>query len=275
MAPRYKQFRIPSDSQGIVYDQFNIETKPRLYLDGALHYLSDLKSPISGETCLVYGSNPKSLPKICELVEVADLRLAATHCADLSPLQRIRRLRNLQIRWNTKLIDLEAIGCLANLELLVLQSTQKITDIAPLGKLKHLEILEIDSGMWNVIKLKSLDPLNELPKLEELYLCGIRSSKNGLKPLAKCHSLRYLALPNKFPMEDYAFLSASLVNVTSPHFQPWVPLKVNGVDYCVFLTKGIGALDPTVDSDRIQKLEIKFRHLQSKFAAEIARQPTM
>ncbi|MBI1335011.1 MAG: hypothetical protein GC165_19275 [Armatimonadetes bacterium] len=236
-------------------------------VDGNPMRLRDLPKKTTGRIAFVYRPKKSDLEWLSERLDVDDLRFKAIHIGDLSPLQKLGRLKSLQITWNTKLANLDSVGQLTNLEVLSLQSTNKIRNLDSLAALTTLRVLEIDAGLWNKITLETLEPLRFLPNLEELYLNDVKVISGGLSPIGKCKSLRYLALPHKYGMEDYAQLSAELPSVECRQFWPWVQIQINDKVKYLGVAKGTSLLDPSSDRAKIDILERKFLKLRTQFEA--------
>jgi hypothetical protein len=239
--------------------------KPLAIVDGRLYRLREVDSRVCGEAAYVRAINDKFLASLVDRLDVEYLNFYECRAGDLSPLQRVPRLRHLRMHWNTKLTDLAAIGLLTRLRTLILVDTPKVRDLGPLTALRELTALEYSGGIWNRQTAMSLTPLASLPRLEELTLTNIKVMRDGLRPLAACHALRVLELSNQFETEEYAFLSVRLPDVECAEFAPWVRVAdAEGPDTMI-----IGRRKPMLhshaDADRIARYEAEFRRLQDHF----------
>ncbi|TAE07511.1 MAG: hypothetical protein EAZ95_18335 [Bacteroidetes bacterium] len=102
-----------------------------------------------------------------KLTNLQKLVLWNNQITDITPLQKLTNLRELLLD-NNQITDIKPLQTLINLHRLRLQNNQ-ITDITPLQKLINLKKLILVS---NQITHISLDFLNALPHLKELYLYG-------------------------------------------------------------------------------------------------------
>lgn len=242
--------------------------KPILIADGRLIRINDLDTPLDVRSAYVVGVNQKSFQKLCRFFRSEILHFYEMHVNDLNALTNLRDLKQLAIRWNTKLVDISPLSHLRELRVLVLEDTPKVVELSPIIACTKLRAVEYSGGIWNRNTAASLTPLGHLPELEELVLTNIRVQEEGLKPLARCKKLRWLDVSNQFPTEDYAFLSVALPQVECSMFAPHIKLKqaIDGKDVMV-----VGSRKPflssTDDIDRIEKYEKAFARLRAKFAS--------
>jgi hypothetical protein len=243
--------------------------KPILIVDGVLHATKGLSQIVSGRAAYLVGMKDRDVATIAPLLDVEYLYFYELRAADLAPLARLPRLRNLKIEWNTRLTTLDAIGPLTGLETLILVDTPKVRDLSALTTLPNLAALEYSGGIWNKQRAISLEPLAELPKLEELTLTNLSVESGGLRPLARCRALKTLHLSNQFDTEDYAYLSVALPNVECQAFQPWMRVQHAGGADTMITGRRKPFLNSATDGDRIAAYEAAFRKLQTRFAAEL------
>jgi len=138
--------------------------------------------------------------------------------ADLKRLTGLRELKEINLRYNSKVSDtgLKELARLENLEMLFLPGTavtdKGLIELAPLKKLRTLGLLSVkvtDAGLKKLPHLKALrylslsgtqvtdaglPALDRFEKLEVLSLCGTKVTDAGLPTLAKLKNLRELNL---------------------------------------------------------------------------------
>lgn len=249
---------------------FSAQTpKPVIGLDGAR--VDDRDQPLVGQNAFVLGANDKTFPAICARLRVQTLAFYEMRVADLSPLAQVETLKNLSINWNTKLTDLTALSKL-DLSALQLEDTPKIADLAPLAKMRGLEALEVSGGMASPpIKLDSLTPIAKLPGLRDLRLTNIRTSADGLRPLAALSHLETLRLAYTFPTEDYAYLAAHLPETDCDAFAGIVPLEspLPGGSDTMIVGSRKPILNAQKDAARIAKYAASFEALKATYLEEI------
>ncbi|HEY3855842.1 MAG TPA: hypothetical protein VGO67_15745 [Verrucomicrobiae bacterium] len=238
--------------------------KPVLIVDGKLRRIRQLSESIVGEVAFVVGAQEQDVAVLNKFLDAKYLYFYELRAKDLAPLGLIGGLRHLKIHWNTKLTSLETISDLRQLRTLILQETPKILRLDPLTCLPNLEAFEYLGGMWNNNVAQTLEPLAELPKLEELTLRRLRVKTGGLRPLGKCKALRSLFLSNTFQTADYAYLSVVLRDTECDLFTPWIRVDgPNGLD--TMITGKRKLLNSTLDTEQICSYEEEFRRLQDDF----------
>ncbi|MBC8063543.1 MAG: hypothetical protein H7Y17_01835 [Chlorobia bacterium] len=240
------------------------QAKPMIMVDGR-HV--NLKEPgvVSGEAAYVVTVTDKNLDAIIDKLDVEALFVYEARITDVTPFTRLRNLKHLRIEWAVKLSDISPLAELSSLESLHLSDTPKMQDLSPVASLKELRDFVFEGGVWNRNTATSLEPLSELPKLEEVHLLNLKVLEDGLRPLAKCPSLRKLEVSNQFKTEDYAYLAGVRPDIACQHFAPWVPLS----DGMVMTTgKGKRILHRIADYRQIEAAEAGFETLRQKFAAQ-------
>lgn len=251
--------------------KWTVSDKPILIVDGVLHTTKGLSRIEPGRAAYLVGMKDGDIAAITPLLDVEYLYFYELRAADLAPLASLPRLRNLKVEWNTRLTTLDAIGRLTRLETLILVDTPKVRDLSALAALSNLTAFEYSGGIWNKQRAISLEPLGELPLLEELTLTNLTVESGGLRPLARCRSLTTLHLSNQFDTEDYAYLSVALPNVECPAFRPWMRVHHAGGADTMITGRRKPFLHSATEGDRIAAYESAFRKLQARFAAELNR----
>jgi hypothetical protein len=245
------------------------EDKPVAIVDGQVIPVSRDVGPLRGSVAWVVGVDDRTFPALCARLQAASLAFYEMRVSDLGPLAGLDGIRELGITWNTKVVDLEPLRSLRDLELLVLQDIPKVRSIDAIGELEHLVALDFSGGIWNRNRAQSLEPIGRLGSLQELVLTNLAVASDGLRPLARCRSLRRLSLSNQFATEDYAYLAARLPQVECEMFAPFVPLgqAIGGNDVMV-VGKRKPFLNASKDADRLARYVRDFERLQSGFAEQ-------
>jgi len=249
--------------------KWTAKDKPILIVDGTLHRIKSLSQSISGHAAYVAGIGDRDLASLAAFLDVKYLHFYELRAANFSPLSAISHLRNLKIHWNTKVIALHAIGQLRDLESLVLVDVPKAKDLSPLEAMPELAALEFSGGIWNPNHAILLAPIASLPKLEELVLTNLRVESGGLRPLARCRSLKTLTLSNQFDTEDYAYLSVALPPVKCESFAPWVRVNHSDGKDTMITGRRKPFLNSKTDAIKISEYEEKFRQFQRQFASNL------
>lgn len=160
--------------------KWKVEDKPVAIIDGKLHRLNELNEAVIGSVGYVVGINQATFFKVCELIDVNTLQFYEMKVPDMGQIVRIKNLRKLSIRWNTKLTDIGFMRDLKNLKYLVLEDTPKVTDLSPLTGHQSLEFLEFAGGMNQKNCAVSLRPLSTIPNLKELSLSNVKVLYEGI-----------------------------------------------------------------------------------------------
>lgn len=186
--------------------------------------------------------------------------------ADLSALESQTELETLVLQWNTKATELWDLSNQSQLKQVVLHDFSKLRSIANLASCTSLEYLDLSGGIWNTLKIETLEPIRSLKNLQELYMSNIRVLDESLEPLTDLESLRTLSISNQFKTEEFAMLSVKLPNVTCDLFVPFVRLEqpFDGKDVMV-VGKRKPFLNSVSDQARLRKVEQQFRELQKQF----------
>ena len=140
------------------------------------------------------------------------LELRWLSAASLDDIPLPQALKWCRIWHSSKLKDLSGIERLQNLEELDLRETGQPTDLSALSHLPSLRVLRFEGGYGTGQKLVSLAPIEGL-KIEQLTLKSIDGEKLDLRPVARLPKLENLDLtpPN--------FAPASLAKIAAA--KPW------------------------------------------------------
>ena len=155
--------------------------------------------------------------------------LRAIHVYQFNRLAEVRlagarTLEHLMLSWAANLVDLSFLGGLPALRTIYLDDMKRV-DLATLPVLPNVIGLHLGGGIWDALKVESLEPITRLPSLRYLRLSNVRPGDESLQPLTQLPALRELQLPNLFELEEVARLAGALPNVASntltPVFHPF------------------------------------------------------
>jgi Leucine-rich repeat (LRR) protein len=144
---------------------------------------------------------------------------------DLSSLELLSNTERIYLCWNTKASKLWDLSKNANLKSLSIEDFKRLNDLEPLQYCRTLEELRLSGGIWNTLKLDTLEPLKKLTNLRYLSLTNIRVKDESLEPLTHLSKLEELIISNQFPAEEYARLSVALPHTKCDYFRPYVKLN--------------------------------------------------
>lgn len=126
--------------------------------------------------------------ELSDLTHLTELTLLENNVADISFITSLKRLTEIDISTNSRLVDIGPLSALKNLNNVEL-AYNRISDISPLTNLKKLRWLDLDQN-----HIEDISPLAELKLLSNLTL-----SNNPIKdftPLQKLTSLNTLWINN-------------------------------------------------------------------------------
>ena len=241
-------------------------TKPVVLVDGKLVLPCD--GVRAGSTAYVVTVNERNVASALSKIDVEALFLYEFRVPDLQALSHLSRLRHLRVEWSTKLHDVGGLSAFQGLETLHLCDTPNVDDVGPVSGLKCLRGFAFEGGMWNRNTARSLEPLSNLPQLEEVWLSNLKVLEGGLRPLARCPGLRKLEVSNQFDVGDFAYLAGVRPDVGCDKFAAWTAWH----DGMVMPTgRGKPLLHPIADYRQVEALEAIFDKLRNRYAEEAKR----
>lgn len=249
-----------------VSDLAVIEAPPRqIGISGDTKHLERLGEWPELADVWIFNANEKQFAQIAALINPRLLYLYGVRITGLDCVKSFPRLKYFGLDWNTKVTSLAPLAEMTGLRLLSIEDVIKVRDLSPLAELADLEGLQLSGGVWNVFKPDTLEPLQHLRRLQELWMISIRVKDQSLRPIETLTELRYLQLNNKFPTEEYARLSVLLPHCKCDMFQPYSEAH----DDLVMIT---GLRKPFLhkenDKDRIEKYVKQWKALQEQYRAE-------
>jgi len=236
--------------------------------DDRWYHPDELPSDPNIDMAEAHGLNQAGLVQLCERFKGQNLFFKGLTATDLSPLSALSQLTSLQITWAHKFTDASPLRKLSNLVSLTLSDTKRWQNLDHIAGM-DLGELDLSGGMGNDNIYETLEPLASLKQLERLILASVKVKTDGLKPLAKCKSLKELQLDFRFPTEDYAYLSVHMPQTNCEAFAPYVPMEF-GYNHKDMMVVGFRkpALSSKTDSARLAKYAAAFEALQAQFRKE-------
>lgn len=244
--------------------------KPILVLDGQSQSWKP-RVTYKAEEAFVVGTNDKNFGHVCVSLTAKTAYFYEMRVADLSPIKEITGIRKLALNWNNKLSDLEPLRVLTELEALALVNTPNANDLSPVAALKGLRAFEFSGSptLSSKNKAHTLGAIGTLEQLEELRLQNLTVKRDGLRPLARCKSIKRLVISNTFSTEDFAYLAAKLPNTECHYFSASVPIDGraigDGIDTMVVGSRK-PFLNSKTDERRLNNYRKKFAELKVRFS---------
>ncbi|WP_353615944.1 MULTISPECIES: hypothetical protein [unclassified Bacillus (in: firmicutes)] len=150
-------------------DRVDISTT-ELKIQGKTKNIHKLRSLSNLQKLWLYSVNQTEFNRIIELVNPKFLYIKEMRVEDLSSLERLSNVETLELEWNTKASRLWNLNKNTNLKFLGIIDFKRLHDISDLKICKELETLKLEGGIWNTLKLNTLEPIKYLAKLKNLYL---------------------------------------------------------------------------------------------------------
>jgi hypothetical protein len=141
-------------------------------------------------------------PAIPEPESVTSARIWYCNYASLAPLSQFTNLQNLAIAGypDSTFEPLGLLGMLESLEIVHLPNIKSLSPLMSLTKLRKLSLSTLpswdSSGKLTVVE--SLEPIAEIPLLEELSLFGVVPESRSVDALFKSKSLKRVHV-SKYP----------------------------------------------------------------------------
>mgnify|MGYP001770233273 CR=1 FL=1 len=254
-----------------IVDLNQIENVPsEIAIQGKTKNLERLKELSSIEKLWLYTVNQTEFDIIVQYVKPKIFYVYEMRVEDLSSLELLSNTERIYLCWNTKASKLWDLSKNANLKSLSIEDFKRLNDLEPLQYCRTLEELRLSGGIWNTLKIDTLEPLKKLTNLRYLSLTNIRVKDESLEPLTHLSKLEELIISNQFPTEEYARLSVALPHTKCDYFQPYVKLNdsIDGKDIMV-IGKRKPFLNSLTDVNKLQKYEEQFRSFQEKYKEQL------
>jgi hypothetical protein len=107
------------------------------------------------------------------------------------------------------------------------ENLKAVSDFSPLAALVNLVGLGVTGSMWSQQPIDTLRPFGKLTGLE--WLAVSAASDGSLRPLEPLKRLKWLGLPNRYPVEELAWLSTRLPHTECRFFAPYEDFTARGM----------------------------------------------
>ncbi len=161
---------------------------------GALQNLKDL---------LIFSLNVPNCEILSELSNLEMLRLTRGNFTTLQGVENLKKVKRLDVAYNSKLLDAKAIASLSSLEKLHIEKCKSLTDFSFLKGNTSIKELFVDN-------LDSIGFVSTMPNLEKI---NFWSCKDGnMNPLLESKSLKQINFyPNK---KHYTYTIEEVIELT-------------------------------------------------------------
>ncbi|WP_242307679.1 leucine-rich repeat domain-containing protein [Bacillus cereus group sp. BfR-BA-01524] len=213
----------------------------------------------------VFAVNQEQFDNIMTHVNPELLYVYKMRVENLSILQMMSNLREVYLCWNTKNTDLWDLSYNKNLSYLLIEDFSKLEDLTPMKDGENLGGLYLGGGITKALNVKTLEPIGDLVRLNELTLMNIKVQDRSLEPLMNLKRLKKLNVSNQFPMEEYAKLSVVLQNTECEFFKPYVRMESTEGKDIMMIGRKRPFLNSKTDAEKIRKYEQEFKTVQEEF----------
>lgn len=206
----------------------------------------------------------------CAMPALEGLYIKWSGITSLRPLAGMAKLSHFHLGGAPSAEHLDALATLPRLVDLEICNVKAAGDLRFLQDLPRLRALMLagDSNSIKALKIGTLAPITALQDLERLTLMTVQVADGLLSPLASLPRLKYLRLPNKFPMEEFARLAGRRPDIQCDAFEPtagpvnWLACKVcHRKSMHHLIGKGKPWLCEHCDAARLAKHIAEFRRL--------------
>lgn len=210
------------------------------------------------------------LDAACAMPGLEGLYIKWSAIRSLERLPQLEKLRQLFIGGAPSVTSIAPLGRMAHLTWLETENLKAVSDFSPLASLTNLVGLGVTGSMWSQQPIDTLRPFGKLTGLEWL---GVSAASDGsLRPLEPLGRLKWLGLPNRYPVEELAWLSTRLPHTECRFFQPYEDLTARGFTcpkckkQTVALMSGKGGkfLCLACDREKVDRHVRAFRALQDE-----------
>lgn len=154
--------------------------------------------------------NQTTFESICRMKNLKGINIKWSSIKDLECLKDRTEIEHLNLGLSTGIESIRPICELPKLITLESENLKKVSDWNYLANLKQLEGLRISGGMYERLKLKSIDFISELIHLKYLYLMSTKILNNSLEPIVGLKKLQNLRLTNDWSEESIIRLRNTL-----------------------------------------------------------------
>lgn len=211
----------------------------------------------------------------CDMRSLKGLYIKWSGIKSIDSIGKAKHLKYLHIGSSPSLAPLAPLEQLPNLEWLELENIKACSDLSFTKRLKKLKGLSV-AGDGNSLKYLQIQSLEPLTALQDLYWLSLRTTtveQDGLLPLARLKSLKYLCISNKHRFEDVAALAGARPDIECELFEPvsgvydFMACKKCGQHTMVLPTgKGKPWMCQTCDKEKIEKHVTQFNKIVNEFS---------
>jgi Leucine-rich repeat (LRR) protein len=149
------------------------------------------------------GVNNSFFDEICELKSLESLVLCNVEVNDISLLNKLPKLRYLEL---VKLKPCAGLACLIQLprlQKLWISESKDINDYHFLKGASKLVALGVEGDTWTNQKIDSLKPFAEMEKLEALFMSSVQLKDKNLNYVASNPNLKYFSVSRFAPKKSF------------------------------------------------------------------------
>lgn len=157
--------------------------------------------------------NQRTFESICKMKNLKGISIKWSSISDLECLNGQSNLKHLNIGLSTMIESVKPISSLSTLLTFDSENLKKVNDWEYLSNLTQLEGLGINGGMYERLKIESLNFIKELKNLKYLFLMSTKILDKSLKPIEGLKELQNLRLTNHWSEKQLIELKNSLPNL--------------------------------------------------------------
>lgn len=133
---------------------------------------------------------PKLFEAACAVPGIEGLYVKWSGIKSLSPVENASCLRYLHVRSSPGIESIHPLTSLQELEWLGLENLTRIDDLSPVEDLRSLRGLLIEGSMWATQRVRTLEPIGRLSRLQYLSIANLRAADETLRPLFSLRNLQ-------------------------------------------------------------------------------------
>jgi Leucine-rich repeat (LRR) protein len=147
---------------------------------------------------------------ICNMKNLKGICIKWSSIKNLDCLQHQPQLQHLDLGLSSSIESIAPVGEMSNLVTFGSENLKKVQDWSPISKLTQLEGLAVCGGMYNKLKLDSIQFVTPLRNLKYLSLISTKVVDKSLKPIESLKDLRSLRVIFDWSEEEFAELRKKL-----------------------------------------------------------------
>ncbi len=147
--------------------------------------------------------NQTTFESICKMKNLKGICIKWSSIKNLNCIENQLKLKHLNLGLSTGIESVEPVSVITNLVTFESENLKKVEDWSSISKLTQLEGLGIHGGMYQRLKLDSIQFVRNLKELKYLFLTSTTVLDKSLKPIEDLQELRSLILTNDWPEEKF------------------------------------------------------------------------